>query len=456
MDVNEILLRVFRGHWRLLLVCLLLPPLVLGLLAAVTPRTYASWSRIQGGTVLAGSDTEADALLNLVKGVATSNAMVQRALGEAGVTGRDPTTTATRIDVVRLGSSAVFDVSVTDRDPAVATKLDQALATDVVSYLNNAGDARTANLLSGLSDRQKQLQDQRQKTATALALTKDPVASADTAAQLAGIDQQLNDLSSTMRQLQLSGTSAGSAGSAAVISPAVSTGATPTNLATDLGLALVIGLVAGLLAATVVEVLRPRVPDARAFARGIGVPLIGQLPRTDQGRAADPELLFALRRAAQRHEVRRALLVGPGDPQRLAAIAAALRAALNEADPPAGGPGMTPPPSPAPRPAGTNGLHEAGPARTDVRTAVLEAPWEVTRGRTFDRLDVQALTTCDTLRSTDHCGLLPVVPVLARHTALQRLDDLAAATGLPVIGVLGDPGAARRPRSWRRLLRRSS
>jgi capsular polysaccharide biosynthesis protein len=445
MDVNEILLRTVRGHWLLLLACLLLPPLAVGALSLATPTTYTSWTRLQGGTVLPGSETEADAMLNMVKGVATSPEMVRRAFEEVGVVGRDPMKTTAEIDVTRLGSAAVFDMSVTDVDPEIATALAQALATDVVGYLNNAGDARTANLLGGLGNRQKELLDQRQKVAAMLTLTKEPVGSADLAAELSGIDQQLADLSSTMRQLQLGGTSAaGSAGSAAVISPAVSTGRTPTNLLTDLGLALVAGLIVGLLAATILEVLRPRVPDARVFAREIGVPMIGQLAGATKDEVVpDREMGLALSRAAARAEVSQVLLLGPPSAEGLVAIAAALRRLVQ---PKPIIVASVRRPSPRPRQLADNKRPEPGLART---TAVLEPSTERS-GPARPPLDVRALSGQDSDGLAEHVGLVPVVLRFARYSELRRIDDLAAATGWPVIGVIGDPRSAPR---WSRSCR---
>jgi hypothetical protein len=466
MDVNEILLRTARGHWRLLLVCMLLPPLVVGVLTAMRPTTYTSWARLQGGTVLPGSETEADAMLNMVKGVATSPEMVRRALGEIGVAGRDPVRTAAEVDVSRLGSAAVFDLSVTDVDPRIATPLAQALAKDVVGYLNNVGDARTANLLDGLGKRQKELLDQRQKVAAALTLTKEPVAGADLSAQLSGIDQQLADLSSTMRQLELGGTSAaGSAGSATLISPAVTTGRTPTRLVTDLGLALFAGLVLGLFGATILEVLRPRVPNARMFAREIGVPVIGQLAPAGDYIVAERETGLALRRAAARAEVSRVLLLGPSDTERLVAAAMALRRLVQpgqlDARPHPPQPPEQTRPAPSPRPrtnqASTgNGRPVPGLARTAVVTRSAETPSVESpsvdtpsvepRWRATALLDVRALSEHDAdkpgqggLGYAEHVGLVAVVPPFARYSELRRIDDLVAATGWLVIGVIDDP-----------------
>ena len=332
MDVNEILLRIVRGHWLLLAACVVLPLLAVAAVEATTPTQWTAVARLQGGTVLPGSDTEADAILNVVKGVATSPALARRAADEAGVADREPTAMAAEIDVARLGSSAVFDLSVTDRDPQAAVALATAVANDVVGYLNNAGDARTANLLSGLQARQKDLFTQRQTTAKALTLAKDPVASADLSAQLSGIDQQLTDLSSAISQLQVSGVSSAGTGSASVISPPTAAVRAPRAFASRLGLAVAVGLLLGLLLASLVEVLRPRVPDAHAFARRLSVPVLGRVRATRRnGPGAcdavelDPGTASTVRRAAARVGARRVLLVGSVPVERQRAVAAVLQ-----------------------------------------------------------------------------------------------------------------------------------
>src|SRR5689334_22679885 len=169
MDVNEVLVRVYRGHWRLFLVCLLVPVLAVGAFVLLSPREYQSSTRLQGGTILPGTDTEADALLNLIDGVATSPAVVNGALRATGLH-RDFTATAANIDVTRLGSSTVFDVTVTDARPGAAVGLAKAVTGSVVAYLNRIGSDRTTSLLEGIAKQEQALAAQRQTTATRLAL----------------------------------------------------------------------------------------------------------------------------------------------------------------------------------------------------------------------------------------------------------------------------------------------
>jgi capsular polysaccharide biosynthesis protein len=443
MDVNEILHRIVRGHRLLLAVCLLVPLAAVAALQATTPTLWTAVARLQGGTVLPGSDTEADAILNVVKGIATSPALARRAADEAGVADRDPAATAAEIDVARLGSSAVFDLSVTDKDPQVAVAFATAAANDVVGLLNNAGDARTANLLSGLQARQKDLFTQRQSTAKALTLAKDPIASA---AQLSGIDQQLTDLSSAISQLQVSGVSAAGTGSASVISPPTAAARAPRALASRIGLAIAVGLLLGLLLASLAEVLRPRVADAHTFARRLAVSVLGRVraargsgPGARDAVELHPGTAVTVRRAAGRVGVRRVLLVGPVPQERQRAVAAVLQWDGAGAGRVNGDAGVRPSPD-------HDGLGTV-PAAPQRPTAVLErqiADPVAAVGATD--WDVRPYADVDVLEDTAPTGLLALVPPLVRDAELYRVSELARATGLPVIGVLADVRCTHRRR----------
>lgn len=459
MDINEVFVRVFRGHWRLFLVCLLVPILVVGVLVTRTPRTYESAARVQAGTVLPGSDTEADALLNLVKGVVTSPTQVTGALHQTHLH-RDLVATTADIDVTRLGSSTVFDVSVTDAQPHAAAALAQALAAGVVDYLNNVGDERTKNLLDGLSQRQQELSAQRQQTATQLTLATEAVSRANLSAQLAGIDQQLTDLSSTMRQLELSGVSAGSPGAAALISPASAALPSRRPLSADLGLAAVLGLVLALLVVTAVEVFRPRVAGARAFGRDLGAPLVGTLEVAasrrsrrlgERGKRAvavvrtDPALLVAVLWAAERAGADLVLLAGPAPTSSLRAAAAALREQLTEPEQRAAKNGKVPAAMVKALPGGGSaaGASTASSTGPDAQpTALLLAertaasPQGAAVAKHRWRVHISALDEVDAGRTSASPGLLLLVPRLALLRDARRAADLAASTGWPLLGVV--------------------
>lgn len=462
MDANEVLVRVFRGHWRLLLACLIVPLLVVGAFVLRTPRSYESSARIQGGTVLPGTDTEADALLNLVDGVATSPATVEGAL-RAEHLRRDRTATAANITVTRLGSSTVFDVTVADSQPHAAVLLAQAVSGRIVTYLNGVGNARTATLLGNLTQQQEELAALRQKTAAQLALTTDAVSKANLSAQLAGMDQELNDLAATVRQVQLGATPGSSSGAASVISPATSAQPAPGHLASDAGLAVVAGLVLGLLAVTAVEMLRPRVAGARALARDLDAPVVGTLemdlvrrPRGERRRVRhgaeefvvrfETDLVVAVSAAAERSRVELLLLAGPVPAAYLGEAAAVLedelrssdeRAALNGravADRPVNG-RSTGVPSVSVGSGGAQGGVAAEPVIVLAERPQLPPPADIVERRPR-QIDVRPLERNAYAYGGATPGLLVLVPPLAPLRDVRRVGDLAASTGWPVLGVV--------------------
>jgi hypothetical protein len=304
-------------------------------------------------------------------------------------------------------------------------------------------------------------------------LTKDPVTVANMTAELSGVDQQLSDINSTIRQLQLAGTSAsGSSGAAGIVSPAVSLGVTSRHLAADLGLAAVAGLVLGLLLATLAETVRPRLPGGLAFAREVGVPLIGSLNlrRRDSGpgtsrrrKRAHPgfdhdgpaELLLALRAAAGRARVDRVLLTGPAAPAELSAVAERLEELLRSdpaAPPSSNGHGLVIGHGHATTEAmvgGAAGSERDGssdslPSGLLGPTLVLGLPTtELGHERAPAPL---AVSPVDDYHAGPHdrVGLLPVVPRFAAQGSVRWLEDFARATGWPVLGALALDGRSHR------------
>ena len=432
MELNEALRRTVAGHWMLVVALIVLPVLVVGTLHLTTVPTYTAAARVQASSTPPGSDTEADAVLSRVDGIATSSTVINQALAKAKITGRSADQLAPEVGVSRLGSSAVFDISVIDRDPRVAVALSAAIAEQLVAFLDGAGSSQPNSLLDQLDQQQTTLRAQRTQLATNLALAKDPVQIANLAAQLASVDQELTDVASSIQSVQ---SQTLSASSAALISTSTQATRVPSKTATDLGLAGLAGLIVALLIATVMEVLRPRVADARAFAREMGAPMLGRLTsrkeRDKAGAIARPEVRLALRRAADRHTVTVVALTGPPGDGRLAALAADLRAGLTERT------AAYEPPEPEDASRNGSGHLATRTGELEARTVTLApvrpAPPESTTVR------VIALSDVDDETRGQRVGLVAVVPDLTPYAEVRRINDLLAITGWPVIGVLGDP-----------------
>ncbi|HEX3648995.1 MAG TPA: hypothetical protein VHV49_11240 [Pseudonocardiaceae bacterium] len=426
MELNEALRRTVVGHWILIVALTVLPVLVVAALHLSTAPTYSAAARVQASSTPPGSDTEADAVLSRVAGIATSSTVINQALADAKITGRAATAVAPEIGVSRLGTSAVFDVSVTDRDPAVAVAVSGAVARQLVGFLDGAGSPQPNALLDQLNKQRAALQGQRTQLATNLALATDPVQVANLSAQLATVDQELTNVASSLRDVQTVNLQSSSA---AVISTPTQATRVPTKMTSDLVLAALAGLIASLLIATILEVVRPRVADARAFARELGAPVLGRLngPR-DRGDAdgiARPDVRVALRRAVDRSTSSTVVLTSPAGHVRLAALAAELRAGFAErAAPESSGNGSLPV------------LSGDLSGELEARTVTLPSMRDLPDAGT---VEVLPLSDVDEFVRGQRIALVAVVPDLTPYAEVRRINDLLATTGWPVIGVLGDP-----------------
>lgn len=289
MELNEVVQRIVVGHWRTLLLCLLVAinVVVARSLLDSTPAS-SSTARIQASSTPPGSDTEADSVLNRVKGLASSGRVLTQTMQEAGVTNRDVTVLgATGLRVSRLGTSAIVDISVVDRDPGVARKLTDSLAKRVVELLDSSGTERVTSLRTDLQNRRDKVLVDREKKAIELGRMVGAADRVDLQAQVGTLDRETDSLDALLRQLAVS---SATSSSATVISEATPPEPVPRHVPTDVALALLLGLVAGLSLCILIEVFRPRVPGGRSFARELGVPLLGAVQSGSKDQQPTPQV----------------------------------------------------------------------------------------------------------------------------------------------------------------------
>ena len=444
MDINEAFRRIVTGHLRLIAVFVLVPLLTVVALAGTKSHGYVASARIQASTTSISSDTEADAVLNRVVGVASSTAIVEQALHTVKIGNRSAADAVREVTVSRLGSSTVMDISVTDRDPEFATALASSLATTVVNFIGSQGTPQQQDLVNRLAAEQKQLYDQRVQLVAALSQATGAVTIANLS-PLAAVDQQLNDVGSTLRQLQVA---IATGSSASLISLADPAKAVPSGAPTEMVLAAIAGLVASLLTASVLEVVRPRVADAQAFARELGVPLLGRLTAsaTADSRSGNPHpaglddaAIIALKRAGARASAQTLVLLDDTKRPRISALADHLTSRLaparsEKAAQNGHSTGIVP--------GGSAGSFTHG-ATTLPRHGVRTLQVETTE------LSLRVVPMSDLVEAplTGGCALLVLVRKLTPYSYLRRVADLAQATGWPVAGVLDAPIRARKGRS---------
>jgi hypothetical protein len=147
------------------------------------------------------------------------------------------------------------------------------------------------------------------------------------------------------------------------------------------------------------------------------------------------QTVVAVVQAAARAQADTLVLVGTRSAADLTALATSLTGRLARA------------PQPDLSPNGNSGMSAAaasGAVRTTTRTRVAaqvrRPPTETASLRVVPMAIVRA-------GSIGSCALLVVAGKLAPYAYVHEVEDLAAATGWPVIGVLGDPSRAERKRS---------
>lgn len=437
MEVNEALARILVGHWRVLLTCLLLPVIAVTALQVLKTPEYVATTRLQASSSPPGSDTEADSVLNRVKGIATSPDVVGNALARAGIGGRSATAVAAdEVTVARLGSAAVFDLSVTDPSPAVAGLLSRQISAAVVDFLNDSGN-QTVALMTKLINSQTAAITKRETIAAKLQLTSDPLTKADLTAQLSTLDEEIGNLASSVRQLQVTNATGGSA---ALISQPAAAQKVVSTLPTDLAIAAIAGLVIGLLLASVLELVRPTVSGARPFAEQLGAPLLGTLlskpgrrqTDLDAREAAAHEALIRLRRVATRSGVTVLVLVGQCDPGRLRDLASLLNKQLQARRPVA---------ARAEKPRNGTALErvDVNSAATTMTLPVVAAP-PAGKGHGLRVVALSDVDGTEGTEGTDRYGLLVLISKRTPFAEVDRVTGLSGVTGWPVTGVMADNG----------------
>jgi hypothetical protein len=268
-------------------------------------------------------------------------------------------------------------------------------------------------------------------------VTKAPVVVADLTAQLGTLDQEISDLSTSLRQLQLSGATETTA---ALISDASPANLVAPHRSTDLALALVAGLVVGLMISTLLEVVRPRVADSHAFAQELGTPMLGPLLGNGRGTTESQDLdsvvprevLVAVRGAARRAAVGTLVMTGSVSPEQMLRIVTGLERQVNPVNVSAGSHTDDRPSLNGDRStAATLATGGKGSVRVMAPSPVLASP-----APAHPRLDVVQLADLEEEPTAGPFGLVVVAGTLTPYSDLRRVRDLAAATGWPVIGVL--------------------
>ncbi|MEU9839478.1 hypothetical protein AB0C69_09680 [Actinomadura sp. NPDC048032] len=432
MEIDEVAARVVRSYWALLLVMTLLPLVLVGLAMSGREPPYTAATRLQASsraTDAAPGDAGVSIVVSQVKAFATSENLLSGVLRQQHAD-RSTVKTAKAIGVAGLGTSTVVELSVKDRDPGVARRLADALGAAVVKEINESNQGSIRQQMDDIDKRVRTLEKRLGPLSRRAGAQPNPDIGA--ANERERVQAELTDLRSNRSDLQ---TQLSSAGTASVVQPAVLAPRTNPVVMTA-AIAGLVGLVGGILIAVVTETARPTIPGQRRVARRLGVPLLGW---ADRGPEQLADLGRRVRLAMKKEGVGRVALVGAPGPLPAGVVSSVASAVYGDGtkvvtarpgdDAPDGdgdGKGGTPPAG------GGSGKGKSSTSVVRAGTAVMAKKAVPVR-----RLcQVHAFEEIDP-GSDDVVGVVVVVGPVTRAAGLETVRDLVAASGWPLLGVVG-------------------
>lgn len=300
MELSEAARRIFQ-HSRLIVLCIVFVLIGTGMTLLVRGgnATFTASTRLVLDTPDPKSRSESTSIADTAKAIATSPAQVRAALADAHITNRDPADVAkNHVSIRALGTSAVVQLSVSDRNRRIAAAVANALAARIIhtrlvvsngqlQQISDDLEQRIAGLntkIEGLDARIDSLNLRLANAgsgaaANAIRSRRDATArSRDFLAQQRGVleSERVSLLSTDALRLKPS-----------IISPAtVPQHKDPSQWLSYLVLGTLLGLILGVGCAGLLEVLRPTVVGGDAVARELDTPVLGALPNDSDAAAA--------------------------------------------------------------------------------------------------------------------------------------------------------------------------
>jgi len=454
MEANEVMIRIVRRHMRLLVIMVLLPIAILLPLRLARPVNYAATADVQTQASAPSASTQVSSILSQVSAIATSPAVVQKAIDAAKVDRNAVDVAKHQISTASLNSSGIVAVTVKDPERRVAASLSSALAAAVVAALNAPGSAASQQLQllalqeTQLKATQQSLESQLNADERAALATTDPQVQA-AITELAGVETQLAGTQTAQQQILSNNNAVEDASVISRPTEATTTSAS-RNVVVDAALAGLLGLVVGLLIATIDELVRPTLADPESGARELGVLFLGNAepPGEDDagGDSVDLEgdLMTRLHLAADRLGALTLVLTGPVPPLQLTQLSAEVNRRLTEAG--ASRDRQTPPrPKGRPAPTATNGRNGRKPGNS----AAIRSP-ALAFGSALHTPKAHVLSELGLDSRLEAPSILVALRRFAPRKSLDRVADLGEATGWPILGVVGVRQKRRRHRLRRR------
>jgi uncharacterized protein involved in exopolysaccharide biosynthesis len=421
MTIDDLFKRIVRARLPLLACFVIVPLLGVLLLGSRQHPVWVANARVQVFDGAPSSTTEADGSSSRVLALATTPGVVSGALADAHVT-RDATDLAEHdITAQRLGESTVVELAVKDTDPAAAAAIVKALARRVATFMNDGSRSHFRSTLAKVDAQISTTNRTRDEVEKCFAAAIDPRVRNTLRARL-------GSLASTSSQLAQQRTSLVVADATRDLVVAIDPNsrdvrAVPSSLLPRGALAGLLGLVLGLAVAVLLETLRPRLADARAVSRLLGVPVLSA-----QGNE-DTQLARMAALAARRQGVGTVVVMPLEQRDDLAArhLVKTL-AAVEEA--------------PALASVGPRVRLRVGVAAGGIRVAAPEAAADTpTNGHASGAGPSVRFTSLSgvTRQDEDRAGVLVVVSGAPLHASYDALTTLTTAMRWPVIGIVDAP-----------------
>ena len=445
MELNEVVRRIFGQHWRLIVCFIALGIAAPALLHLGDAPSYTASARGVLDTRDPESRAEAAAIVDTARAIATSPGPVRRALSAADVSGRDPVEVAKHhVSVRGLGSSGVFQLSISDRDPQAAAAIANALAAQVIRARLAASQGQTQKVLADLGQEIGDLNaritylDARIDSLDERLSGASGVESAELRADRARAKQLSDSLVQQRGTLEVQQNGVLSSESvrpkATIISRAgPPTAADSSRFFADVVLGALLGLILGVGVAGIIETFRPTLVGGDALAREFRAPLLGTLKNEpDEWEALHDEtgIGMRLRLAAEAAALLKVSLIPIGPQVNVGPLAEWLEAASSEdvselvvpepelAEPVEAIPG---------RPWRLAiGAHAGSPAHPPVRV------------RPFDVQNASA-----SLNNGTPGGLVLVLPATVKKGELMDAGHLLTVSRLPLLGLITYPRRRR-------------
>jgi capsular polysaccharide biosynthesis protein len=340
VELNEASRRIFGQHWRLI-AAFVVGGLLLGLVVHWGhARSYTASARLALDTQDPKSQSESTAISDTADALATSPALVSRALADAHVRDRNASKLAANdVSTRALGTSGILQLSVSDRDPRIAAAVANALAARVIAarlgVTRGTTDQAVANLdqrIQALNRQIASLDSQIDSLNVQAATALSPTAANDDRAKRDNASRNRDFLTEqrTVFETERANVASGAAllPKPTVISPAAApTHADSTGASADIVLGLLLGAILGVGLAALLESIRPTVVGGEALASHFDTPLLGTVHDDLEGSPLLVDLVQVaerLRLVASAEHVKTICLLAPGDGIDAAGLAADL------------------------------------------------------------------------------------------------------------------------------------